>query len=68
MNQKVFNKASALLDSCQLRKTQPRLMILSVLLEADGPLTQDQIAEQLGDTAPDKTTIYRTLMKLVQLD
>jgi Fur family ferric uptake transcriptional regulator len=32
-----------------------------VLLGADKPLRQDQIAVKLGDDAPDKVTIYRTL-------
>ena len=66
MNKKSTEKALGLLDSCQLRKTRPRVEILSVLLEADSPLTQEQIAERIGETVPDKTTIYRTLMKLAQ--
>lgn len=66
MNKDIFEKAVVLLKSCGLRKTQPRAVILSVLLEADSPLTQDQIAERIGSTAPDKTTIYRTLMILVK--
>ena len=66
MNKEPVERAAALLKSCGLRKTQPRVVILSALLEADGPLTQDQIAERIGKTAPDKTTIYRTLMILVE--
>jgi Fur family ferric uptake transcriptional regulator len=51
-----------------LRVTAPRLTILSALLEAGSPLTESQLAVRLGDTAPDKTTIYRTLMSLVEAD
>lgn len=32
---------------------------------ADAPLTREQIAERIGEAAPNKTTIYRTLMSLV---
>lgn len=61
-------KAINLLKSANLRRTSPRLAILHALLEAQSPLTQDQIAEQLGSDAPNKTTIYRTLMYLVEKD
>lgn len=58
-------KAAALLNSVNLRQTQPRVAILTVLLTADAPLSQEQIAEQIGTAAPNKTTIYRNLMNLV---
>ena len=58
--------ATTLLRKKQLRITAPRLAIMTALLEAGCPLTQQQIAERLGDDAPDKTTIYRTLMSLMQ--
>jgi Fur family ferric uptake transcriptional regulator len=51
-----------------LRVTAPRVAILGAMLDAGCPLSESQIAEQLGDTAPDKTTIYRTLMCLVEAD
>lgn len=54
-----------LLHSANLRLTEPRLAILTVLLEASSPLTQEQIADRIGTAAPNKTTIYRTLMNLV---
>ncbi|MBL7215682.1 MAG: transcriptional repressor [Phycisphaerae bacterium] len=61
-------KAIELLNSVNLRQTQPRVAILTVLLKAPAPVTQEQIAEQIGDSAPNKTTIYRTLMNLVEKD
>ena len=61
-------KAAALLNSVNLRQTQPRLAILGVLLKAPAPVTQEQIAGQIGRPAPNKTTIYRTLMNLVEKD
>ena len=61
----MIQKAAALLNSVNLRQTQPRIEILSALLKASAPVTQEQIAEQIGISAPNKTTIYRTLMNLV---
>jgi Fur family transcriptional regulator, ferric uptake regulator len=58
--------ATDLLRSAELRLTEPRAAILSVLLETGAPLTQEQIAERIGTAAPNKTTIYRTLMSLVE--
>jgi Fur family ferric uptake transcriptional regulator len=56
-NQRIEN----LLNSANLRRTGPRAAILSVLLHAHKPLTQDQIAANLAPTIPNKVTIYRTL-------
>ncbi|MEN8126883.1 MAG: transcriptional repressor [Planctomycetota bacterium] len=60
------DKAAELLHSAKLRQTEPRLAILRALLKADTPLTQEQIADQTGPDAPNKTTIYRTLTQLVE--
>lgn len=57
-----------LLRQRRLRVTAPRLAILQTLLEAGCPLSEADIAARLGAAAPDKTTIYRTLMSLVQAD
>lgn len=59
------HKAAALLKSVNLRQTRPRLLILTVLLEAETPLSQEQIGELIGRSA-NKTTIYRNLMSLVE--
>lgn len=59
-------KAGQLLESVHLRQTAPRLAILDVLLAAKAPLTREQIADQIGAGAPNKTTIYRTLTHLVE--
>jgi Fur family ferric uptake transcriptional regulator len=64
MSKDILHKVEELLESCGLRKTHPRQEILSILLQTDQPLTQEQIAERIGPSAPDKTTIYRTLMTL----
>ncbi|RKY07724.1 MAG: hypothetical protein DRP56_05230 [Planctomycetota bacterium] len=58
-------RAIKLLRSVHLRQTEPRRTILRVLLKADTPLTQEQIAHKIGPDAPNKTTIYRTLTQLV---
>lgn len=59
------HKAAALLKSVDLRQTRPRMLILTVLLEAETPLSQEQIGELIGRSA-NKTTIYRNLMSLVE--
>ncbi|UCF44268.1 MAG: transcriptional repressor [Planctomycetota bacterium] len=55
-----------LLNSVKLRRTNPRVAILGVLLAVDRPLTRDQISTRLGRDAPDKVTIYRTLESFVR--
>lgn len=62
------DKAVELLNSVKLRQTAPRIEILKALLAAHAPITQEQIADQIGSAAPNKTTIYRTLMSLVEKD
>ena len=59
-------KAAALLNTADLRQTAPRIAIVGAMLKAASPLTQEQIAEHIGTSAPNKTTIYRTLMHLVE--
>ena len=61
MKQHTKSKAEELLRSARLRRTAPRIAVMSVLLGAAKPITQDQIALKLGPDAPDKVTIYRIL-------
>ncbi|MBN1123860.1 MAG: transcriptional repressor [Sedimentisphaerales bacterium] len=58
--------ALSLLEEASLRRTKPRLLVLQSLLAASQPVTQEQIAEQLGDKTPNKVTIYRTLEALCE--
>jgi Fur family ferric uptake transcriptional regulator len=62
VNPQTLQNAADLLERCGLRKTQPRLAILRVLLEADCPLTGEQIFARMDTTALDKATVYRTLL------
>jgi Fur family ferric uptake transcriptional regulator len=66
MNTDNGKKAEELLGRKGLRKTGPRLMILSALLLSDEPLSQEQIADRIHDQGVNKTTIYRTLSSLVE--
>jgi Fur family transcriptional regulator, ferric uptake regulator len=61
-------QVAAMLHNKGLRHTAPRVAVMRVLLEAACPLTHHQIAERLGSEAPNKTTIYRILMSLVETD
>ncbi|MBN1763643.1 MAG: transcriptional repressor [Sedimentisphaerales bacterium] len=50
-----------LLQNADLRCTRGRLDILRVLLAADRPLSQDEIARRMGRNGLNKVTIYRAL-------
>ncbi|MDE3003109.1 MAG: Fur family transcriptional regulator [Gemmatimonadota bacterium] len=47
-----------------LRVTAPRVAVLAVLAEAEGPLSFTQVLDRLGDVDWDQATIYRNLVKL----
>lgn len=64
----VDDQIGKLLRQKKLRVTAPRAAILGTLLGAGSPLSESQIAARLGENAPDKTTIYRTLISLVEAD
>ncbi len=61
MKSETSQRIENLLNSADLRRTGPRVAILSVLLHTRKPLSQDQIAAKLAPTIPNKVTIYRTL-------
>lgn len=68
MSPAISKKCEKVLSEAGLRKTKPRTAVLSALFDATKPITQQQIAEQLSEDAPDKVTIYRTLETLVEAD
>ena len=57
---------SEILKNANLRQTHARLAVLDALMEADAPITRQQIADTLSDSAPDKVTIYRVLECLME--
>jgi Fur family ferric uptake transcriptional regulator len=61
MKSETSKRIENLLRTANLRRTGPRVAILSVLLHAGKPLTQGQIASNLAAVIPNKVTIYRTL-------
>ena len=60
-------QARKMLKTVKLYCTQGRAAILKVLMETDKPLSQEQIARQLGKKHFDKVTIYRTLESLLKV-
>ena len=66
MKPDIKQKADNLLTSVNVRKTRPRIAILAVLLTAQKPVTQNQVAERLGENHLNKVTIYRTLDTFVK--
>jgi len=66
MKRKIKQEARELLSSANLRRTGPRVAILSVLLGVGKPQTANQIAARLTPPAVNKVTIYRTLGSLLR--
>ena len=60
-----IKKISNILNSANIRPTQHRLAILSTLLTAKTPMTQQQITDKLANNPPNKVTIYRILENLL---
>ena len=58
-------QAREMLKAAKLYCTAGRVAILKVLMKADKPLSQDQIAQKSGKERFDKVTIYRTLESLL---
>jgi Fur family ferric uptake transcriptional regulator len=59
-------RSKELLKSAKLRLTPQRIAVLEILMSISKPITQEQIKNRLGKTAPNKVTIYRVLEKLLQ--
>jgi Fur family transcriptional regulator, ferric uptake regulator len=55
-----------LLSSVKLKKTEPRRMVLGVLLNAAQPQTADEIVLSIGKAGPNRVTVYRTLENLAE--
>ncbi|HSW01752.1 MAG TPA: transcriptional repressor [Sedimentisphaerales bacterium] len=65
MSQPLEDKARHMLKEARLYCTEARVAILQVLLEAGGPLRQDQIARWESHKL-NKVTVYRTLDSLAE--
>ncbi len=61
------DKARKMLKDAELYCTEPRLVILQVLMQAASPLRQDQIGGKLTLRALNKVTVYRTLESLIEV-
>ena len=55
-----------LLYSAKLKRTEPRRMVLEVLLNAAQPQTTEKIVSAIGKNGPNRVTIYRTLENLIE--
>jgi len=60
-------QAREMLKAVKLYCTENRMAVLKTLLEANGPLKQDEIAEKLGRKRFNKVSIYRTLETLLKV-
>ena len=60
-------QARTMLKAAKLYCTSGRMAVLKVLIKANRPLNQVQIARRLGKEHFDKVTIYRTLESLFEV-
>lgn len=67
MSSNLNDQSHRMLKDAGLYRTETRVAVLKVLLQAVRPLRQDQIAERLADKARNKVTIYRTLESLASV-
>ena len=61
----IKEKINKLLASAKLKRTGPRRTILEILLAGNRPQTADEIISAMGNTRPNKVTVYRTLESMV---
>jgi Fur family transcriptional regulator, ferric uptake regulator len=59
-------KIDKLLNSAKLKRTEPRRMVLEVLLNAAQPQTADEIVSAIGKAGPNRVTVYRILDSIVE--
>jgi Fur family ferric uptake transcriptional regulator len=65
MKSQLKERIDNLLDSAKLKRTGPRRAILEILLACNRPQTADEIVSAMGNTRPNKVTVYRTLESMV---
>jgi Fe2+ or Zn2+ uptake regulation protein len=65
MKSQLKEKIDNLLDSAKMKRTRPRRTILEILLAGNRPQTADEIVSAMGNTRPNKVTVYRTLESMV---
>jgi Fe2+ or Zn2+ uptake regulation protein len=66
MKSQLKERIDNLLDSAKLKRTGPRKTILEILLACNRPQTADEIVSAMGNTRPNKVTVYRTLESMVE--
>ncbi|MAA79909.1 MAG: hypothetical protein CL916_11685 [Deltaproteobacteria bacterium] len=57
----------SLLKDYKLRATSTRMAVLNVLIHVKRPLSHSEMVQELKDTCSDQATIYRTLIKFVDV-
>jgi Fur family ferric uptake transcriptional regulator len=62
----IKEKINRILLSAKLKRTEPRKTILRVLLKAEGPKSAEEILSTIGQSGPNKVTVYRTLESMAE--
>jgi Fe2+ or Zn2+ uptake regulation protein len=65
MKTKIREQVDKLLRSAKMKRTEPRRIILEILVVRNSPQTADDIFSAIGKTGPNRVTVYRTLENLV---
>jgi Fur family ferric uptake transcriptional regulator len=61
LNPEQLQRLMETLRQAKLKITQPRMALLSILLQEHGPFTIEELAVRLGDRSCDPATIYRNM-------
>ena len=62
------DEAKQRIHEAGLRATAPRVAVLRLLAITDKPLSHTEVVEAIGSEDWDQATIYRNLLKLVEVD
>ncbi len=64
---KLEKRAKDMLGEMGLNITKPQIRVLQELLCADSPISRQDLLKRLGESGPDKVTVYRILEKLSKI-
>ena len=68
MNDLTRDEAKGRIHAVGLRATAPRVAVLRLLAGADKPMSHTEVVEAIGSEDWDQATLYRNLLKLVEVD
>lgn len=64
----LISKAEEILKAADFNCTKAQVFVLKELLEADKPLSREELTQRLGQKCPDTVTVYRILERFRERD